>query len=231
MWQPESVDDQQIVSPLPGFHHLTFEEFQRLFGPWAPYEPPALADLLAGAAFRWWIGGGWAVEAVTGTRREHEDIDVVVLRRDLPQVRRHLDRFHLWSAHGGTLAPLLNGTDLPLDHEQLWVRRNAYSPWVMDVLLTPAEGEDWIYKHDHRLRRPLAEVGFVGPDGLPYLRPEVVLLFKARLSRAKDSADFDALLRSLGAEAKSWLATALELTERGHPWIERLQSPAARPSD
>jgi len=225
------VDDQQIVSSLPCFHDLTFAEFQRLFGPWAPYDPPAVAHLFAEAAFPWWIGGGWAVEAVTGNCREHEDIDVVVLRRDLPQVRGHLAGFHLWSAHRGTLAPLLPGTDLPPDHEQLWVRRDAYSPWVLDVLLTPAEGEDWLYKRDHRLRRPLAEVGFVATDGLRYLRPDVVLLFKARLARAKDAADFDTLLRWLDAEAKSWLATALDLTEPGHPWIDRLREPPAAPSD
>ena len=60
-------------------------------------------------------------------------------------------------------------------------------------------------------------------DGIPYGRPEIVLLFKARHSdRPKDEADFAAVLPRLGPARRRWLADALELVHPGHPWLERL---------
>jgi hypothetical protein len=35
------------------------------------------------------------------------------------------------------------------------------------------------------------------PDGIPYLAPELVLLFNAKHARAKDQADFDGIVPHL----------------------------------
>ncbi|MGH3656156.1 MAG: hypothetical protein ACRDUA_05810 [Micromonosporaceae bacterium] len=59
-------------------------------------------------------------------------------------------------------------------------------------------------------------------DGIPYLRPEVALLFKAKWTRPKDEADLDGVLPLLDATARSWLAGALDAVHRGHPWRTRL---------
>lgn len=64
----------------------------------------------------------------------------------------------------------------------------------MDLLLTPAEGDDWVFKRDARIRRPLATVARRRADGVAYQAPEVTLLLKARAaaegrSRPKDEAD------------------------------------------
>lgn len=48
-------------------------------------------------------------------------------------------------------------------------------------------------------------------DGVPSLRPEVVLHMKARLAREKDDADFEAAPPLLDEEARAWLRDALEL--------------------
>ena len=61
-------------------------------------------------------------------------------------------------------------------------------------------------------------------DGIPYQRPEIALLFKAKHTREKDQADFDAVLPLLDPDARAWLADALELVHPGHPWIEATRS-------
>ena len=73
-----------------GVNDLSNEDFERLYGPWVPRTPSDVAALLADYPGIWWIAGGWAIEAFTGVRREHEDTDVSVLRRELPLLRRHL---------------------------------------------------------------------------------------------------------------------------------------------
>ncbi len=48
-------------------------------------------------------------------------------------------------------------------------------------------------------------------DGIPYGRPEIVLLFKAKYAvRDRDQADFEAVVPRLEPERRRWLAEALE---------------------
>src|SRR6187402_1263329 len=61
-------------------------QFYRWYGPWTPLTPPQVADLFAGVAARWWIVGGWAVDAFTGRSRDHDDIDIGFFKADLPAI-------------------------------------------------------------------------------------------------------------------------------------------------
>lgn len=219
--------DETAATPPPGPANPTLFmsewEFQRIYGPWEPLLPTEVLALFAGAPFTWWVAGGWSLEAdPTRPRRRHEDIDVAVLADDVDVVREWLAPFHLWEAHQG-LRPLLPREQLREGREQLWVRRDAYSPWLMDVLLTPSDDEDWVYKRDRRVRRSLAETFRPGPDGVPYQRPEIGLLFKARQIRDKDVGDLDATWPLLDASARSWLRETVALTEADdHPWLARM---------
>lgn len=198
-------------------------EFQRLYGPWSPLHPTSVRALLDGAGFTWWVAGGWSLEAdPRRPRRRHEDVDVSVLGDELDAVREWLRGFHLWQPQAGALRPLRRGEPLPEGCEQLWVRRDAYSPWVMDLVVTPRDGDDWVFKRDHRIRRPLAQVWCRGPDGVPYQRPEVGLLFKAHLRRDKDVTDLDAAWPRLDEPARSWLRDSVAEVSPGHPWLARM---------
>ena len=113
---------------------LDGEELARLYGPWAGRTPADAARLLAGYPGRWWIAGGWAIEAFTGRSRHHSDLDLEVLRVDLPLLRRHLAaRLDLWTADAGALRPLLpednpeGGADtvLPPGCGQVWARASG----------------------------------------------------------------------------------------------------------
>lgn len=98
------------------------------------------------------------------------------------------------------------------------MRREATEPWLVDVLLTPTESGRWLYKRDHAISRPLDELGATSEDGVPYLRPEIVLLHKARAIRDKDEADFEAIAPLLAADALAWLDAALARVDPKHPW-------------
>jgi hypothetical protein len=58
--------------------------------------------------------------------------------------------------------------------------------------------------------------------GIPFVRPEIALLFKAKALRAKDDADFAAVLPRLDAPARAWLTRALSDLHPRHPWIAQL---------
>ena len=60
------------------------------------------------------------------------------------------------------------------------------------------------------------------PAAIPYLAPELVLLFKARHARPKDQADFDATVPHLTAAQRRTLAGLLDHEHPGHPGRARL---------
>ena len=59
-------------------------------------------------------------------------------------------------------------------------------------------------------------------DGVPFLRPEIVLLYKSTDQSPKNASDFDVVLPSLDAGARRWLADALGTCDRHHDWLANL---------
>jgi hypothetical protein len=49
---------------------------------WEEFDPSHLLELMRGFAAPWWVAGGWALDLWLGRRtRDHEDLDVAVLRK------------------------------------------------------------------------------------------------------------------------------------------------------
>lgn len=200
------------------------DENARLYGPWRPRSPADAADLFNEYRGPWWIAGGWAVEAFTGSHRQHGDLDVSIPRADVALLQEHVaGRFDVWAAQKGTLRPLLEIVEKPLPAAcgNLWLRASGAAPWEYDVLLMNVTASTWIYKRDARIRRRLDDILW-DRDGIRYLRPEVQLLHKAPGLRSKDQEDFDACRPLLDDAARGWLARALEVAPPGHPWLDQI---------
>jgi hypothetical protein len=56
------------------------------------------------------------------------------------------------------------------------------------------------------------------------LKPEGVLLYKAKAHRGKDEADFAAIAPSLDQPAREWLLEALRIAHPDDRWITVLES-------
>lgn len=204
---------------------LSHQDSVRLHGPWTPRTPDDVATLLADYPGRWWIAGGWAIEAFTGASRPHSDVDPSIPRSDVGLLRAHLaGRLDVWSADGGTLRPLLEESDdagLPARCENLWLRASGADPWEYDVILMDTTATTWTFKRDQRVSLPLEEILW-HRDGVAYLRPEVQLLHKARARREQDEQDLEACVPLLADDARRWLVRALDLAHPGHPWLGAL---------
>jgi hypothetical protein len=191
---------------------LDEESFQALYGRWDPLDPGQVAELFAGSPVRWWVAGGRAAR-IGAAPRPHEDTDIAVSRSDLDELREALSGWHLWEANDGTLRPVLAGQPLTTGCEQLWLRRAAEHPWRLDIQLDPSD-QEWVFKRDTSIRLPWPRAQQT-IDGVRYLRPEIALLYKARLDRPKDRADLAAA--ALDAGARAWLAGNLERLGH-HEW-------------
>lgn len=219
---PEAVHE---VEPLVRTPEEQAEEdaFLRLYGRWAPMSPTEVGSLvMAGFDRPWWIVGGWAIDAACGARREHEDVDVSMLASDVPALFHHVKgRWHLWNNRQGTLTPLSEAHPEAFKREsQLWIRRDAGSPWVADVILVDDRDGKWVSRRDPQHAADVAEVTWVHSDGVRYQRPEIVLLHKATRPRPKDERDLRRAWPSMTREARRWLVEEIERLYPGHAWLE-----------
>ncbi len=198
--------------------------FLDVYGPWDPLSPGELAGLMTGFDRPWWLVGGYAVEAFTGVRRFHEDIDLVVFGDDVQQLRAQLGgTFHLWGNDGGTLRVIDDRHPEPLHPLcQIWMRTDARSPWRVDCILNPSSQGRWQSRHDDAFVADLEEVTWVAGDGIRYLDPAVTLLFKARQQRPKDEIDLANTWPLLPRARRAWLREAVRRRYPDHPWNERL---------
>ena len=188
---------------------------------WEPWSPQEVADRLRGARSDWCIAGGWAIDLWLDRKtREHGDLEIAAPATSLPEVRAALPGYGFYEAHKGSLR-LLGAGETPVGH-QCWVLDRSAKKWRMDVLLEPGDMELWLYRRDVRVSGPRADIVGRTALGIPFLRPQVVLLFKAKEMRAKDESDFDEAAPCLDEVERSWLRRALEIAHPGHPWIERI---------
>ena len=121
----------------------------------------------------------------------------------------------------GTLRPLSDRFPEPFDAaSQIWLRRDAASPWEVDVPITPDRDGLWTSKRWDAHVAPVEEVTWVADDGIRYLRPEITLHFKARFCRPKDERDLEVTWPLLTEDQRAWLHEAITATEgREHPWL------------
>ena len=181
---------------------------------------------MAGYSSRWWIAGGWAIEAFSGVSRRHGDLDLSVPRQDLAMLRQHLaGRLDLWAADQQTLTVLLPDdvatTSIADSCENVWARASGDEPWQYDIVLMHGDARRWVFKRNHRINLPWDQITWTR-DEIPYLRPEIQLLHKARGLRPKDQVDFDNTAPRLDEPARTWLRDKLALAHPDHPWLTRL---------
>ena len=193
------------------------------YGAWKPLELDQVRALFEAQPALWWIAGGRALELFAGRSwRAHGDLDVGVLRRDEARVVPALRAFERHAAHGD-LQLLPPGGLAPADAHCVWCRAHGRDPWRFELLLTESDGDAWVFRREPAVRRPLAEILRCTGEGVPYLRPELQLLYKAKAVRPKDELDFAAVAPLLDTESRRWLRAALARAHPGHPWLERLE--------
>lgn len=200
------------------------EYWEHWYGAWDSFDLDAGREFFEGFDRPWWVVGGWAMELFTGAPRDHEDLDVSMLACDVPRFREFIgDRWHLWTVADGSILPLNDRwPDLPAPDCQIWVRRDSASPWRLDLPVTPDVEGRWQNKKlpEHVLE--VDDATWVAPNGVRALRPEIVLLFKARLDRLKDRRDRDRALPLLDDEQRARLRDWIGRLFPGHAWLDLL---------
>jgi len=171
----------------------------------------------------WFIAGGWAIDLYLGKEtRPHDDIEIAIFRQDQIVLQDYLNGWVLKKAVNGTLPIWNRGERLELPIHEIHCFKEAAEPPSLEVLLNETDGDDWLFRRNEKITKPLSKLSLTSNLGMKFLRPEIVLLYKSKNPRAKDEQDFESVIGGGDAESKNWLKNALAICDSNHQWLQRL---------
>ena len=130
--------------------------------------------------------GGWAIDLFTGMEtRDHSDIEIAILREDQLALKGALPDWSFKKVIGGEFFPWTDELlELPV-HEIHGVHKQKGER--LEVLLNEARDGKWIFRREPSISFPESSLFLYSNEGIPYLHPAVVLLYKAKNFRKKDN--------------------------------------------
>lgn len=187
---------------------------------WAAWTPAEVARRLAGVEAPWCVTAGWALHLFTdAAARDHSDLEIAVPEDRFDEMVGALPDF-AWDVVGD--GHVWTFPEQRAEHFQTWLRDPGTGTYRLDVFREPATHGRWVCRRDASITLTYDELILRTDDGIPYVIPEVALLFKAKHVRSKDRSDFDNVVPQLDRSRRARLRGWLSQVHPGHPWINRL---------
>lgn len=209
----------------------------------------SLVNFLGPLSVEWFVSGGWAIDIhLNHVTRERCDLDISVPFSDrLKCIEFFLgEGWRIEGKLGGGFRTLRKVSDYNDDIHYFWSfpegadfvseyvdddgnRRIAYNRDsqneldYIEVFFDVIKDGRFIFRRDSRVKRR-EDRAILEREGVRYLAPELVLLFKSNRLSEKNLLDFDAAVDSLGRDALVWLIEALSLVYGdSHIWTKQLE--------
>jgi len=177
----------------------------------------------------WHVAGGWAIDLhLERKRREHKDIDIAIARQDQLLLEAHLADCKLVEVRDHEFVPHNRGDILRPPRFQIFADNatpDGIESW--EFLLEDYRDGQWTYRRNPVVTLPVTEAHFSTSDGIPYLAPEIVLLFKAKQvsglgASPNDDLDFLDSVETLSERGHRWLVGAIRAAWPDHSWLASL---------
>ncbi|MFD2673079.1 nucleotidyltransferase domain-containing protein [Marinicrinis sediminis] len=183
----------------------------------------ALQEWMKNCDFPWWVAGGWSIDLFLNRKtREHQDVDVVVLRQDLSRVLRYFESWRIEVAIPGEhrLVPVRAVQDVALPRFGLHLTQGSR---FLELLVTEMTGDQMLYRRNKEIRLSVDKFTYLSATKLRSVTPEWQLLFKSKSPREQDHHDFEHALSALSMEQKNWLIHAIRSTDGESEWMNRIE--------
>ncbi|MBT3274458.1 MAG: GNAT family N-acetyltransferase [Spirochaetales bacterium] len=193
---------------------------------WSPCPYVDIIHTLQAADIRCWVSGGIALDLHVGYQtREHHDVDISIFRKDQMVMREVFKDWEIYHTHAPGLRYWHDGNYLE-EIPNVWIRGDQKSPWAFEVMFENSVDEEWVYRRNSSIRKAIKDIILTTDDGVPYLRPEIQLLYKgggSSFREKKNLADLKTMLPLLSGPSIDWLIDSLRADfPEGHEWIHIL---------
>ena len=215
-------------------------------------------ELLKNGGFDYAFCGGQGLDLFLGYEsRTHGDIDICAFRDDRDRIIQYMQSqgFEVYEMLGGGRAHRI--TDVS---DQIRIRGNifcflegcplvkTYPPdedgccWMeffhigqtrldfIEFLFNDRTSESFEYARNREITLDLGKA-ILTAEGIPYLAPEMCLLYKSTdIEREGYQQDFELAWKAMDPSRREWLRKAL-LWEypNGHPWLDMMRTEGANP--
>ncbi|MCL2531705.1 MAG: hypothetical protein FWE40_06070 [Oscillospiraceae bacterium] len=203
---------------------------------------------MANIAMDYAICGGHAIDLFLGRKtRPHKDLDVAIFGEDRDNLVAHMlnDGWDVYEPCGTAYLHKINTVDGQLCTKMnIWCVRPTNPHYTftehekdmyavefdgaeqteldfIEFLFNTREDEAFLFARNHDMKRSL-EKAILHVNGIPYLAPELVLLYKSRpADHEENQLDFECAAKALNAEQRAWLQHSLAaLFPTGHKWLD-----------
>lgn len=208
-----------------------------------------LSRFLAPVDIPWFVSGGWAIDVHLGrVTRARGDLDISIPHADrlaciefflsqgwqvegklgggfktIQALSDYEDAIHyFWSFPKG--ADFIGEFKDEGGNRRIDYRRDTQAELdYIEVFFDRIENGYFIYRREPGIKRRQAQA-ILEKEGVRYLAPEVVLLFKSTHLSEKNHRDLNVVRDSLDQHARAWLVDAMwRIYEDSHPWLAKFQ--------
>jgi hypothetical protein len=163
--------------------------------------------------FPWFIAGGWAIDLFLNKEtRVHDDIEIGIYRRNQMQLYRYFDKYKKYYINNRSRIGIherleWNKEYLRLPIHELYVECTGLE---IEVLLNERDDNKWMYRRNDQITLDEKKVICFSEDRIPYLCPEIVLLYKTKEMRNKDIDDITNAIGKMDESQKKWFIDSIE---------------------
>ena len=170
----------------------------------------------------WFVAGGWAIDLFLGrVTRDHGDFEIAIFREDQLELQRTLRgwRLELSTRKGRRIWMPDEWLALPFHELHAYDGENSH----VEFLLNEKSNSDWVFRRNTAIKREISALSMSTDEGIPFLGPEIILLYKAGQGRDRDELDMREVRDHLVGSRREWLCRALGVHLPNHPWISHLR--------
>ena len=177
--------------------------------------------VMSGFNKNWFFAGGWAVDLfLEKETRDHYDIEIGIFREDQMKLKQFLSTWDFKKVFKGKFISW-DDEYLELPIHEIHATNNV-NDYEIEILLNESDAENWKFRRDIKISYPLQSVIRYSKTGIPYLAPEIVLLYKVKNTKEKDHKDFLSVKDFLKSKQQNWLRQAIKIHEPKHEWLQLL---------
>jgi len=167
-------------------------------------------DLMKNYYEKWFICGGWAIDLFIGKEtRKHNDIEIGILRKDQNKLWEYFGNYEIFYVNN-----MNNYEKILWDGEYKNLPIHEFNCKIgelnLEILLNECDENNWIFRRDNNIKFNLNEIVKIYENNIPYLIPELVLLYKLSNLKEKDKMDFKNIIPYLSNEKINWLNQYIE---------------------
>ena len=163
--------------------------------------------------YPWFIAGGWAIDLfLEKETRLHDNIEIGIYREQQMKLFRYLGKYKKYYIDNRSRIGKYEKKEWKKEYLRLPISEIfvEYDGLEIEILLNEKDDFDWIYGKNNKIKHERSNVIRYTDDRIPYLCPEIVLLYKTMEMRNKDKDDILNALKKMNYSEKNWLIDSIK---------------------